>query len=421
MAQTLFRQAAVAAQRASRLGEISLAQPPGVRVLAAFALLATAAALAFLATASFARRSHVAGRLVPDSGLVSVVAPAAGTLARSPPAQGAHVARGDALLVIRAARASPGSGDTTAARLARIAERRAALTDRYAAARRLLDAQKRGAADQLAALRRERAQLASSLALERRRLQIAERLRSRLGDLASRQFVSELELARQQEAALGQAAALAGLERSATALDREILALEQRLPELELEAEVRAAEQTAELAQLEEERIATEAAGEVLVAAPVDGVVVSAIVQAGQAVAAGQPLLAVLPDGSTLQAELFVPSRAVGFVAAGDRVLLRYPAFPHEKFGPRYGTVVSVSESALEPVALAALTGGAVAAGSAGAPYRVTVALDEQFVLAYGRPRALLPGMRVEADLVGERRKLYEWLLEPLYALTGRR
>src|SRR5690606_16998641 len=176
----------------------------------------------------------------------------------------------------------------------------------------------------------------------------------------------------------------------------------QRLPELELEAEVRAAEQTAELAQLEEERIATEAAGEVLVAAPVDGVVVSAIVQAGQAVAAGQPLLAVLPDGSALQAELFVPRRAVGLVAAGDRVLLRYPAFPHEKFGPRYGTVVSVSESALEPVALAALTGGAVAAGSAGAPYRVTVALDEQFVLAYGRPRALLPGMRVEADLVGE-------------------
>src|SRR5690606_29464646 len=146
-------------------------------------------------------------------------------------------------------------GDTTAARLARIAERRAALTDRYAAARRLLDAQKRGAAGQLAALRRERAQLASSLALERRRLQIAERLRARLGDLAGRQFVSELELARQQEAALGQAAALAGLERSATALDREILALEQRLPELELEAEVRAAEQAAELAQLEEERI----------------------------------------------------------------------------------------------------------------------------------------------------------------------
>ncbi|HEX7060805.1 MAG TPA: HlyD family efflux transporter periplasmic adaptor subunit [Woeseiaceae bacterium] len=420
MAEALFRAEALAAQRASWLGEISLAQPPGVRVLAAFALLAAAAVLVFLASASFARRSHVAGRLVPDAGLVTVVAPAAGTLARSPPAQGTHVGSGDGLLVISAARASPGSGDTTAARLARIAERRAALSDRYAAALRLLDAQERGAADQLAALRRERAQLASSLALERRRLQIAERLGSRLRDLAAQQFVSELELARQQEAALAQAATLAGLERSATALDREILALEQGSRELALEAEVRASEHAAELARLEEERIAIEAAGEVLVASPVDGVVVSAIAQAGQAVAAGQPLLSVLPDGSTLQAELFVPSMAVGFVAAGDRVLLRYPAFPHEKFGPRYGTVVNVSESALEPVALAALTGGAVAGGPAGAPYRVTVALDEQFVLAYGEQHALLPGMRVEADLVGERRKLYEWLLEPLYSVTGR-
>jgi len=28
--------------------------------------------------------------------------------------------------------------------------------------------------------------------------------------------------------------------------------------------------------------------------------------------------------------------------------------------------------------------------------------------------------MLVDADILGEHRKLYEWVLEPLYSLTGR-
>jgi membrane fusion protein len=32
----------------------------------------------------------------------------------------------------------------------------------------------------------------------------------------------------------------------------------------------------------------------------------------------------------------------------------------------------------------------------------------------------LLAGMTVEADVLLERRRLYEWVLEPLYALAGR-
>jgi membrane fusion protein len=48
------------------------------------------------------------------------------------------------------------------------------------------------------------------------------------------------------------------------------------------------------------------------------------------------------------------------------------------------------------------------------------VALASQTVNAYGAPRRLLPGMAVEADVLLERRRLYEWVLEPLYALAGR-
>jgi membrane fusion protein len=56
----------------------------------------------------------------------------------------------------------------------------------------------------------------------------------------------------------------------------------------------------------------------------------------------------------------------------------------------------------------------------AGEPYyRVVVALDLQSVMAYGKAEPLKPGMLLEADILGERRRLIEWVFEPLYSLNG--
>ncbi len=52
--------------------------------------------------------------------------------------------------------------------------------------------------------------------------------------------------------------------------------------------------------------------------------------------------------------------------------------------------------------------------------YRVIVALRRQSVMAYGMPEPLRPGMLLEADILGERRRLIEWIFEPLYSVQGR-
>ena len=46
--------------------------------------------------------------------------------------------------------------------------------------------------------------------------------------------------------------------------------------------------------------------------------------------------------------------------------------------------------------------------------------LDTQSVLAYGKQEPLRPGLAMEADILGDTRKLYEWLFEPVYALKGK-
>jgi membrane fusion protein len=52
--------------------------------------------------------------------------------------------------------------------------------------------------------------------------------------------------------------------------------------------------------------------------------------------------------------------------------------------------------------------------------YAITIKLDQQHVMTYGKQRPLQSGMRVEADILQENRKLYEWMLEPLYSVSGK-
>ena len=46
--------------------------------------------------------------------------------------------------------------------------------------------------------------------------------------------------------------------------------------------------------------------------------------------------------------------------------------------------------------------------------------LPAQAIDAYGKPEPLKAGMQVEADILLDRRRLIEWIFEPLLSLSGR-
>lgn len=52
--------------------------------------------------------------------------------------------------------------------------------------------------------------------------------------------------------------------------------------------------------------------------------------------------------------------------------------------------------------------------------YLVKAKLDRQTITAYGEEKSLQIGMTLEADILHENKKLYEWILDPLYSVTGR-
>ena len=92
---------------------------------------------------------------------------------------------------------------------------------------------------------------------------------------------------------------------------------------------------------------------------------------------------------------------------------MRYAAFPYQEFGQYHGIVTSISRSALTPGQVAGLTQEQTKKPL----YRVMVALDRQRVDVYGRPEFLRSGLGLQASIMLDRRRLIQWVFEPLYGL----
>jgi membrane fusion protein len=169
-----------------------------------------------------------------------------------------------------------------------------------------------------------------------------------------------------------------------------------------------------EISVLDQQITEYEARRTTVIPAPADGVITAILAEEGQNATTTAPLLSLLPAGAELQAELLVPSRAIGFIGTAQTVALRYQAFPYQRFGIYHGHVSQISKTIINP-------GDATLPVQIQEPvYRVTVALDAQTVSAYQKEVKLQAGMALEADVLLDRRRLIEWVFDPMYSLTRR-
>ncbi len=151
-----------------------------------------------------------------------------------------------------------------------------------------------------------------------------------------------------------------------------------------------------------------------MILSPVDGTVASVIYHEGQSTKEAKPLLKILPGQSTLVAELYIPVPYSGFLTLEDEVIVRYDAYPYAHFGVSKARISEIGHSILmddeddnKPIRI-------------GKPYyKVTALLDRQFVTAYGTDRKIQQGMTISGVIVGVRRKIWQWMLDPIYRFYG--
>lgn len=412
---SLFRREALHARGRKAAGEIVLAPPVSHRVLAAFACVVAAALVAFLSLGTYTRHVTLAGQIVPDRGVIVVLASQPGTIVRKHVEEGTRVEQGDVLFVISGERTSTALGKTYALIGERLAARRRSLAAQIDEMRMLEHGERQALADRASAIGAELSRLEHTIEAQSDRVALAEETTRRYALIRAEGFVSQEQLVARREALLDQRARQSGLERERAQLERQLVEVQSELENLPLRYKHQVAELERAIGGIDLEITENEAKREASIVAPVAGIATAVAGKVGQAAEAGMALVSIVPADSRLLAELSAPSRAIGFVDAGSQVLLRYAAYPYQQFGHHRGRVVAVSRAALPAEHASGPAGGAREPF-----YRVVVEMASQSVDVYGEPRRLRAGMRVEADVKLETRRLYEWVLEPLYAMKVR-
>lgn len=408
----LFRPEAVDAQRLQWLGGVQLVRPPSLAWVTAGAVCMAIALAAFLGLAQYTRKATANGVVVPDRGLIRLVPAAAGTVLERRVAEGQSVQAGDVLFVLALERPLLSAAAQAEVRRS-LDERRRSLAEAARSQQALAGTQRAALDRRLAALESELAQMEIEAGLQRQRLAMAEHALARLQSLQAEQFISAAQTQAKSEELLGLRASAQGLARQRAALQRERAELEGERRALPLVAGAVVGGLERDLAQANRDAAEQDAEQRLVVRAPQPGTVSTLLAEPGQSVSPASALATLVPQGAVLQAQLFAPSSAIGFVQPGQAVRLRFEAFPYQKFGQQPARVLQVSRTPLAANELAALA--LPAQGPGGEPlFRITVALE-------GAPVAVLSaGMRLQADVLLERRRLIEWLFEPLLGLRGR-
>lgn len=407
MQSPLFRPEAQTRSRRTE-GRVILRQPVKYKILVAILLTLTSGVCFLVAFGTYAKRFRTAGYVVTDLG-IAAVRPPAGVLLRLDVVEGTRVERGQQIALI--SRTLVSGRDINADRLTlnelETLDRSLALQE--AREQELTRRETELAIEERAVQEREQVIIEARRTRAETRLRLAEQRLTAAQDLREKKYISEFALLDHQDALLGAQSAVDDLN---SALERSRYA--QR--ELTLRAEAASLKLDTKLQDLKRQRaefrqriLDIKSRSEISVVAPISGVVSAIRGHVGEALEGQSPLLTIFPDGGRLEIELYLTGTAVAMLQIGTEIVLRYPAFPHEVYGLQKGQVKEISEVTIFPEDT---PNGLTLPNEP--LFRVRVQPSTVSFRLGAEKASLRPGMLAEADILGERRALWEWMLMPL-------
>jgi membrane fusion protein len=423
--QGLFRPESLEARKLAWQGRPALVV--GVpATFTTFASMTLAAAFAALITfGSYARRVDMEGTILPSAGLMTISSPSAGWIAALAVQEGETVQKGTLLYTLDLDTATK-DGKTQQQIINTQTAAREMLTQEIDRKTRMSEETRKQLQQKIENLKVQIAQLGGQITMHQGFFKTVNKDYNLFLDLLERRQASLNEVQSRQQVWMQAQSKLQELESSKLRLIGEMNDAEYQLATIAISTADDIDALKARILEIDEKLANSEARRSIEIRAPEAGMVTAIVGRPGQVVSTGSPMLKIVPQPAFMHAELLAPSSAIGFIHQNERVLLRYSAFPYQKFGEYRGTVVTISDAALTPEEVQSLltgaqltTHGLPVGGSPtkqpGPFYRIIVKPDTQFVSVYGEERTLPANMQVQAYALLDRRPLYQWILEPLY------
>lgn len=409
----LFRQEVIKHQSDKLFGEVILIRPLSFAFLTALLVVFVAVVLVFLLYGKYGRKETVGGFLLPDKGLVNVYAPYLGITQEVFIKEGQTVKQGQILYRVSTDFKMSNNSSNNEKMLEHIEKQKANLVKKIELEKIRFTDEEQSLKEQLKYLDAEIAQIKLQLKTAQLELNLSEKLWNDYKDFRKKDLVLESELTQKHYNYLAKLSTLQNIRQNLINKTANLETIKLNLSQLPNNQAISLQELRNQQLAIEEKITNIKSEKSYDIVSPLDAKVSVLMAKLGQKIDLNAPLLTLLPENSILEAELFLPSRSIGFAEIGQEVLMRYDAFPYQRYGLAKGTIKEISQTVINPQDIH------ISIGLNEPVYRVKVDLAKQFIFANGKPIFLQPGMKLSADILLENRSLFEWLLEPIYSLKG--
>ncbi len=410
----LFREEAVEF-RADRLsGEIILTQSLSSRWITGLLALIIGAVLLWLTIGTYARTEIARGILVTTSSASKIYALRPGLVQSLLVKEGDSVAKGQQLATIESEQPGVGGSLYSAQSIAALSAQERLAVQQIGLSTERGQSNRDKLISSIDGINRQRADVSTQLSLQTEIVRSTQQTFEQLREIVGKGFVSKFEYERRRQIYISAQQEQSRLSQQLGALDAQLNDARAEIGRSRLDGASEINQAQSGVQSLRQQVARSENEGHYIVKAPIAGRVTAIQTGTGRTVGGPVPMMTIVPRGSPLLAEIYVPSRAIGFIRDGQDVRLLYDAFPYQRFGSFLGKVGTVSRVVIGPNELDAPF-------KLDEPvYRVSVSLSAQNVKAFGDVVPLQPGMTLAANIILDRRSFWNWLMLPFNAVANR-
>lgn len=404
MSGQLFRNEVIEAGRDRLTGTVIAAVPPTSQLYTRLLLGAAAVLVLILTFGSYSTTADVRGLVAYDAGIARIYARDAAEVSQIQVKSGQTVVAGQPMVTLAVAQGSGG-----------VEPQLDQLTNQDTELARQLELSATQNSAEASALSQQRASLIATIgSLERQKtiaagqIRLAEAAARRAARLAGEGAGTQRQVEDSRSTMLSRQAELEALQERIIAQRDALRTNDSDRARRLIDTERTRSVLLAQRAALAEQRAALARSDQLVIAAPISGVVGDVSVEVGQRASPERSLASVVPEGSTLEVWLYATSRAVGNARTGQRVRLLFDAFPYQKYGSGDGVVTEIARVPTEPANV-----------DPGLKFDEPVFRIRARVVKF-EPRSqqgvllLRPGMTLSGKLVLESRSLWQVMFGPL-------
>ncbi|MEZ9398201.1 HlyD family secretion protein [Vibrio splendidus] len=417
-AKHLYRPEFFEAQKQTNEGDILLNNSFNQNIYLLLSMLVFIAVVAFVTMGEYTRRETLVGLVSPLGGMVKVQANDSGYVEKLFVKEGDRVESLTPLYEIKTERFDESGVGVKKRILASLESQYQLIIERRQQEEERVDFERQALVEDIVRLDVETNILRNVLNLSKNELALTKKLVNKQKVLLKNNFISELDYQKQQLDLISKQSQVETHNLNLQRLQREKQSLVTNLNNLDINLSISLKDLDRQLEAMTQSKVEFLYQSDSQVRSPIKGIVASILAEEGHSVVNDQPLLILVPESEKAFVELYAPSRSIGFMKVGQKVRLRFDAFPYEKFGVQTGMITSVSKSSVAPEMIA--NRRLIKNNEVEGLYQIKVELSKPTITVYGREESLVSGMTVVGDIELDTRKIYEWILEPLYTIKGK-